>query len=100
MQSNAQTVPVIISLLPRAGKQITTNNHAKSESPQMRESQAGNVEMSGNYTSYAAMHISITTKTSAGVTSKRESLAGNQITTITQAIAEQQVTRTLRPPSA
>ena len=78
MQSNAQTVPMIISLLPQAGKQITTINHAKSESPQMRESQAGNVEMSGNYASYAAMHTSITSKTSAGVTSTRESLAGIQ----------------------
>ena len=84
----------------QASKQITTINHAKSESPQMRESQAGNVEMSGSYASYAAMHTSITSKTSAGVTSKRESLAGNQITTITQEITDQQVTRTLRLPSA
>ncbi len=51
--------------------------------------------MSGSYASYAAMHTSIASKTTARVTSKRESLAGNQIitiTTITQAIAEQQVT--------
>ena len=76
MQSNAQTIPVIISLLPQAGKQITTINHAKSESPQMRESQAGNVEMSGNYASYAAMHTSITVNISRG--HLKEGIAGWQ----------------------